>query len=506
MRIRNYIIPLSGLVFWGCDSAKPVQKPNILYIFPDQFRNSALSFWDEPEYASAHGWKADPSVTPNLNAFASEALVLSNAVSTCPLSSPYRGMLLTGMYPERNGIMSNCMAQRPENTLREDAVCISDVLKENGYSCGYIGKLHAEVPMKNDPANPGHYVSDRRPEWDAYTPPERRHGFDYWYSYGTFDEHKNPHYWDTDGVRHDPHEFSVKHETDKAIEYLRNKGGERDASKPFFLCVAFNPPHSPYEGAEDCNEEDFALYKDKSYKELYVRDNADTTLAKANSIRYYLANVTAVDREFGRLWRELKRLRFDKNTIVVFTSDHGETMCSHGTEDPKNSIWTESFNVPFIIRYPGVLQHRIEPLLLSSVDIMPTLLSLSGIKEGIPSAVEGKDYSEVLRGTSSNRPEAALYIRNVNGEPDKDGLVREFFPIARGVKTISHTMEIVIDRNYKIAGISIFDDIKDPYQLNSISPEEEPELFRKLCSQLELLLRQSNDIWYRKNILNNINI
>lgn len=501
MKIKKYILPIGGIALGACGVVPEKTHPNVLYVFPDQFRNCAMSFWNDAEYSSAHGWIADPSVTPNLNAFAGESVVLSNAMSSCPLSSPYRGMFLTGMYPERSGIMSNCMAERPNNTLRKDAECISDVFSTNGYSCGYIGKFHAEVPMKNDPANPGHYVSERRPEWDAYTPKERRHGFDYWYSYGTFDEHKNPHYWDTEGKKHTPKEFSVKHEVDKAIEYLRNENGEREKNKPFFLCVAFNPPHSPYSGPEDCISDDYSLYADKKLKDLYVRDNADTTLAKAPSIRYYLSNVTTVDREFGRLLSELKKLGLDKNTIVVFTADHGETMCSHSTPDPKNSIWTESFNVPFMVRYPKVLSHKIEPLMLTPVDIMPTLLSLSGLENKIPKTVEGKDYSAVLKGKSEKRPEAVLYIRNINGKKDSDSLVRNFFPVARGIKTNEYTMEIVIDRKYRLKSINIFNDISDPYQMHRIIPEDNLELFDSLCVLLQKKLKESNDIWYREGIM-----
>ena len=221
-KFNKILIPVSTLAVLGCADAKD-DRPNIIYVYPDQFRNQALAFWNEPEYAEHVAWKADPVKTPRLDGFADESVVFSTAMSNCPLSSPYRGIFLTGMYPERNGITLNCMAERPESSLREDAICISDVLSEQGYSCGYIGKLHADHPTPNDPANPGHYVSDRRPEWDAYTPAERRHGFSYWYSYGTFDEHKNPHYWDTDGVRHDPKEWSVGHETDKAIEQLAGK-------------------------------------------------------------------------------------------------------------------------------------------------------------------------------------------------------------------------------------------------------------------------------------------
>lgn len=91
---------------------------------------------------------------------------------------------------------------------------------------------------------------------DAYTPKDRRHGFNYWYAYGTFDEHKNPHYWDTDGKRHDPREWSPLHESGKVVSYLKNEGNVRDPKKPFFIMVGMNPPHSPYRSLDDCMEQD----------------------------------------------------------------------------------------------------------------------------------------------------------------------------------------------------------------------------------------------------------
>ena len=505
--VKNLLIPLSSIALAGCAQTAQ-ERPNIIYVFPDQFRNQAMAFWDKPQYAEAVGWKADPVHTPRLDAFADESVVMSRAVSNCPLSSPYRGIFLTGMYPERSGITLNCMAERPESSLREDAVCISDVLNASGYSCGYIGKLHADHPTPNDPANPGHYVSDRNPEWDAYTPAERRHGFTYWYSYGTFDQHKNPHYWDTDGVRHDPKVWSVGHETDKAIEFLHNRNGERKKDAPFFLTIAYNPPHSPYESLDDCMEEDYNLYKDMSLGELYVRPNADTTLTKADAARYYFANVTGVDREFGRLLDELEKLGLDDNTIVVFTSDHGETMCSQGTYDPKNSIYTESFNVPFIIRYPEKIRPHVDSTLLSTVDIMPTLLSMAGLKEQIPSSAERRDLSEVLmeKGSASDVPSSALYIRNVNGPKGEDGMVKGFFPIARGIKTDRYTFEVAITRNGTLKEIIIFDDLKDPYQLNKIDYRSCPELLQQLVTMLNEKLAEANDIWHREGTLDKLNI
>lgn len=505
---KNILLPLSGamLAAAGCATG---QKPNIIYVFPDQFRNSAMAFWDEDEYSGYVGWQADPVQTPNLDNFASEGVVFSRAMSNCPLSSPYRGIFLTGMYPERSGVTLNCMSERPESTVNPDAKGLSDVLAENGYYCGYIGKLHAEFPTPTDPENPGHYVSETRPEWDTYTPPERRHGYQWWYSYGTFDVHKNPHYWDTDGHRHDPHEYSVKHEVDKAIEFLNDRASERKGlfgkKRPFLLTISFNPPHSPYRTLDDCMEEDYNLYKDKTLGELYVRENADTTMEKAPSARFYFANVSGVDREFGRLLTELQRLGLDKNTIVVFTSDHGETMCSQGTDDPKNSIWTESFNVPFIIRYPGKIAHRVDTTIFSSVDITPTLLSLAGLKDRIPATAEGTDIAaEILGQEDCSVPESALYLRNVNGVKDEDGIVHGFFPVARGLKTARYTFEMTIGRDITLKRTLIYDDMNDPYQLVNIAPEQNAELYNTLADLLEEKLKEANDVWYREGIVGKV--
>ncbi|MEG2061061.1 MAG: sulfatase [Alistipes sp.] len=503
MAITKNKLPLLGLLLSACAPAA-ADHPNVIYVFPDQFRNSSLGFWNDAEYASQVAWRADPVQTPNLDRFAGEAVVLSEAVSNCPVSSPHRGMLLTGQYPERSGVTLNCMSERPESSLRADAECIGDVFSAAGYDCAYIGKLHVDAPTRNNPQRPGTYVSDDVPEWDAYTPPERRHGFNYWYSYGTYDVHKHPHYWDTAGERHEVNEWSVQHEIGKAIDYIRNVDDVRDGDKPFFMMIGLNPPHSPYASINDCDSAGYELYRDKSLTELLVRDNADTTMAKAAAARFYFANVSGIDREFGRLLRALDRAGLAKNTIVIFASDHGETMCSHSINDPKNSIYREAFNIPFMVRYPARLTHRVDSVLLSTPDIMPTVLGLAGLSERIPQSVEGRNLSSVLAADTAAsvvRPRAALYLRNLNGERDAEGLVRGFFPAARGVKTADYTLELTIDRDHKLQRVLLFDDRQDPYQMHSLDPAQHAALFADLCGELAVLLRENNDIWYREQLL-----
>ncbi len=487
---------ISTAALCGSMMAQAADRPNIVYVFPDQLRNHALQFWNEAEYSRYVRFKADPVHTPVLNRFARESVVLTSAHSNCPLSSPHRGMMLTGMYPDGSGVPLNCNATRPVSNLRQDAVAISDVLSGQGYDCAYIGKLHVDYPTKNNPQQPGTYVSDRDPEWDAYTPEERRHGFNFWYSYGTFDEHKRPHYWDTEGKRHEVREWSPKHEADIAIDYLKSK---RDKSKPFFMVVSMNPPHSPYYSTDDVEEQDYSLYSGIPLDKLLIRPNVKATLSKKQkSAPFYFASVTGVDREFGRILEALKEQGLDSNTIVVFTSDHGETMGSQ-LEDPKNSPYTESFNVPFLIRYPSRLKPHVNPVLLSTPDIMPTLLSLAGLRSQIPATVQGDDLSRSLEKGKAVKgaPQGVLYIRNVDGEKDENGKVHSYFPVARGLKTSRYTLAVTINRKLEIKEILVFDDVNDPYQQHCLNDKK---LIRKLVRRMQPLLQKADDPWLKEGI------
>lgn len=493
-------VQLAGILV--AQATTPAQ-PNVIYVFPDQMRNHAMNFWNTAEFRGAVNFTADPVHTPNIDRFAKESVVLSSAQSCYPLSSPYRGMFLTGMYPEKSGITLNCNSNRPNSSLNINAETIGDVFSKNGYDCAYIGKYHADFPTKNNPQALGQYVENRIPAWDAYTPAEARHGFNYWYSYGTYDVHKKPHYWDTNGERHEIREWSPKHEVDKVIEYLRE---DRAKDKPFFLIWAANPPHAPYGSLNDCMEEDYDLYKDTPLNQLLVRPNINPKLVeKQAKAPYYFASVTGVDREFGRILAELERQGLTDNTIVIFTSDHGETMASH-VEDPKNSPYAEAMNVPFIIRYPEKLKPKVSSILLAPVDIMPTMLSLAGLESKIPEEVQGRDLSEfwLTDNPKSKAPEGVLYMSYGAGDKDKEGNVITAFPMARGIKTHKYTLSIKIDKKQQIQQILFFDDEKDPYQMKSLSIDEYKTEFNKLCTQMATLLKNANDPWYTQKILGDI--
>ncbi|WP_163325409.1 sulfatase family protein [Draconibacterium mangrovi] len=490
-----------GILLCGCSNPEPA-KPNLVYIFPDQFRKQAMGFWEKPGYENAIRTIGDPVETPELDRFANEAVVLTNMVSNAPICSPHRGSLLTGMFPGASGVPLNCNSNRPVSSLRKDAVCFSDVLDQQGYNTAYFGKWHLDYPKPNDPINPGNYVDPRTPAWDAYTPEEDRHGFQHWYSYGTWDVHKDPHYYNNQGQRTEPKEWSPKHEANQVIAYLKNEKGQRDPEKPFAVFVSMNPPHNPYNSLNDCEEKDYNLYKDKLTKELLVRPNADLEMDKARKAAFYFANVTGVSREFGRIIDQLKNMGEYENTVIVFTSDHGETMCSHGINDPKNNIYTEAFDVPFLIRYPGLKAHRLDDLIMGSPDIMPTLLGVMGLQDFIPTEVQGTNYTRVLKGESDkNRPKSALYIRNIDGQKDSSGKVIDYFPVARGVKTHSYTIELQIDSNQKLVGTKFFNDIDDPYQMNNLPVKSDDPVVIGLLKEMVYWLKKSDDPWYQQKIL-----
>lgn len=131
------------------------RSPNLLYVFPEQFRQMALGLWQNEVYRPHLQGHPDPVSTPNIDRFAQQATLLPQAVSNCPVCSPHRGILLTGQYPNKSGVPLNYHSERLCSSLTEDARCLTDVLAEQGYSVGYIGKWHLDLPTPNAPNHPG---------------------------------------------------------------------------------------------------------------------------------------------------------------------------------------------------------------------------------------------------------------------------------------------------------------------------------------------------------------
>lgn len=473
------------------------KKPNILIIFPDQLRRYSAGFWSEEPYRQHVIGQPDPAVTPVLDKLAKNGVVFTQAISNYPLCSPYRGMMLSGLYPNQNGIWSNCRKDR-DCQLNENATTITDVFYEAGYNTSYFGKCHWHKTEalfdKNGnykgttEAPGGHYVN----AYDTYVPPGKsRHSIEYFYQ-ALKDAHFDSRVYSNDpkviegkadGELHRPKIFSAKNEAEQIIKYLKNTHNQRNTDKPFCMLWALNPPHNPWDDANtemDLMHKYYDTDKFKELNELVVRPNADLKLAKY--ARNYFANVTAVDKYIGWVIKELEEMGELENTIIVFSSDHGEMLGSHG-KTGKNVFEQEAISIPFIVHYPKKVQAGISDVILGVTDVMPTVLSMAGLQNKIPVEVEGIDFSEHIYNTANTaleKPEAALLILNKS----------------RGIHSLDYTLCVHESDEGEIAETYLYDNKTDVYQQNRIQLNKKPEIAKKMLNKLGQKLKETNDPWY----------
>ena len=480
MKAKILIILIGGSLLFGCSSKneETATAPNLIIIYPDQMRGQAMGFVGK-----------EPVFTPNIDGFAEESLVLTNAISNYPICSPTRASLMTGKYAQQHGVWSNCnsISSPFGYELKESARTWSDVLNDQGYSLGYIGKWHLDNPYEpyiNSSNNDG------KVKWNEWTTPSRRHGFDFWYAYGTYDQHNKPLYWNGTAARNDfkyVDQWGPEHETDLAIQYLKNEDKSyRNPDEPFALMVSMNPPHMPYEAVPDKYKE---RYADIPIEELTMSPNIPDSGTKwgdyyREKIRNYYAMITGVDEQFGRILETLKEQGLDKNTIVLFSSDHGNCLGIHDKVS-KNNHFEESVRIPFIIRWPGRINPGTDNLLISTPDVYPTLLSLMGLKEFIPEQVDGTNFSSIFFTGEGERPDSQLYM---GVPPGKEDMGR------RGVRT--HRYTLMINKENNLTEIDLYDNRTDPFQLNNLS-DTRNDLVEELSVELKYWLEETNDPWIR---------
>jgi len=417
---------------------------NLLFVFADQWR------------AQAFGYAGDPNaVTPHLDAFAARSLNFTNAVSGCPVCSPYRASLMTGVYPIRHGIMVNdqCLRERYAGPY------LGDSLRAAGYRTAYIGKWHLD----------GH---GRK----AFVPPERRLGFDWWKGFECSHHYRESHYYFGDDPR--PRRwagYDADAQTDEACRYLREATGDR----PFALFLSWGPPHSPYGGAP----EPYASLHDP--RRLRLPPNVPDSAAEEarRQLAGYYAHGSALDAAFGRLLETLAASGRDRDTIVVFTSDHGDMLGSQG-QFRKQKSWAESIRIPLLVAHPEGVTGRTDSSPVDAPDLMPTLLALCGAP--VPDTVQGRDFSRtILEGAPSPVTEAllALYVpfhewSYANGGREYRGLHNERHTYARS-----------------LAGPwLLYDNPADPWQQrNLIADPAQAPLIARLDARLAARLRAVGD-------------
>ncbi len=406
-------------------------RPNVLFILADQLRARSLSVYGERNIE-----------TPHLDRLAGEGTVLENMISTCPLCTPYRAMLLTGRHPQTTGHVFNHVV------TRHDEVSVADTFNRAGYRTGWVGKWHLDSSGFGDGMVP-HYTPEGRD----------RLGFDYWRGYNChmcyFDGFVCKEDWmfepwqgyETVGLQRYVHEF-IEQTGDGAIH------GKVDA--PFCL---FLSPHQPHWTSATFAPD---AYYDRLPVELTLPANVPDSQREASlaAYRHYLAMTLALDDMVGDLVDYLERTGLAENTIVVFTSDHGSQMGSHGL-DPweKTAPYESTVRVPGIVRWPAkmVAGQRCDAL-TAPVDLMPTLAGLCGIQA--PDTVEGHDLSDAWLGKPGAFEQNAVLTMNFTaGWPGRLTNGNEW----RGLRTKRHTYARWLDGRELL-----FDLAEDPLELNNI--------------------------------------
>ncbi|AIY13478.1 sulfatase-like hydrolase/transferase [Cellulophaga baltica] len=385
---------------------KAQERPNIVFILTDDQSYDLL------------GCTGNPVVqTPNIDKIAQEGILFTNAHVTSAICTPSRISILLSQYERKHGVNFNS-GTSVSDTAWENSYPV--ILRNSGYYTGWVGKNHA-------PIGKGGYDSGLMEK-----------SFDYWYAghghLGFYPKDNHRIFNDAiaftqpeiinEGVDEflDPNARKLK----GALHFLEN----RPADKPFMLSINFNLPHGAGTRSMKLKEDDDAIYK-TMYRDLelplpenYIAKKdirspklpADLLKAEDRQEGYNyvdtpeglkeryireLEAMTGIDRLVGNLRKKLKDLKLDKNTIIVFTSDHGLFGGQQGLGG-KALCYEQTTHVPIIVFNPKAPKKQKglkSDALVQTIDIAPTMLAMAGVTP--PSTFQGKNISSLITGSTT---------------------------------------------------------------------------------------------------------
>lgn len=465
---------------------KKTRKPNVLYVFSDQHR--ALSLPGEP---------FNQALAPNIEAFREQNCSMERCISNYPLCSPYRAILMSGLYPQQSGVTLNTKVLDPS------VGPLGETFRNAGYHTGYIGKwhIHGQISMSRTD--------------EEFIPPGSpfRMGFEHWQVWADTDNHYHAFTFNQDtGEKITPQGWGPVCMTDQAINFLK----AQPKGKPWFLVLSWNPPHPPYD-PPGTDRAPYPLDQIKFRPNVRLKpeppgpgvkrqpeDRAVTheEFRSGDSLRKaaqgYMGGITGVDKEFARVLQALDETGQAEDTILVYSSDHGDMMGSQGLMG-KKVPFEESCRVPFIVRYPGItLDRHKSDTLFAAVDIYPTLCGLAGVP--VPEHCAGRDLSSVMRGRKVQEPDHVFLMSENQRDAEQDAPEQETRsgggrnqraspPTYRGLRTKTHTYAVALDGRWLL-----YDNVADPYQMkNLINDKSQQALIESFDTKIEAWLQSVKD-------------
>ncbi len=405
MNLRSIVYLMLGISIWVTLEAQ--ERPNIIFILTDDQSYGMMSY-DGNELVQ----------TPNLDQLASDGTFFTNAHITSAICTPSRISILLSQFERKHGVNFNSGTSVEDEAWEQSYPVI---MRNAGYYTGWIGKNHA-------PIGDGGYTSGLMEK-----------SFDYWYAgHGHIRFYpKEVHDIFNDAIAHTQPEI-INEATDDFLDpnARKLKGAlrfleVRPKNKPFMLSVNFNLPHGAGTSSMKLKDDDDSIYK-TLYRDLdipmpknYVAkadiqtpklpasihrvfdrqtgyNYVDTPEANKERIIRQMQAMTGIDRMVGNLRQKLRDLDLDKNTIIIFSSDHGLFMGEQGLGG-KALCYEKTTHVPMMIMDPRV-KRKYKGLksdaLVQSIDVAPTIMSLAGIEQ--PKSFQGKDISHFVVGDTSS--------------------------------------------------------------------------------------------------------
>ena len=441
-RLFTGLIPLV-LVFTSCNNSPKdiieIKKPNVIIIYTDDQGSIDVNCYG-----------ANDLHTPNMDKLAKTGIRFTQFYTAASVCSPSRAALLTGKTPLAAGLPGNTSSFKGHAGMPTEQVTIAEVLKENDYRTGHIGKWHLGY---SEPTMPN------------------AQGFDYSFGHmgGCIDNYSHFFYWNGPN-RHDLWENGIETWLDgeyfqdimaqKANEFLVDNKDES-----FFLYYALNLPHYPLQGTDKWRE---------YYKDLESPRNK------------YAACVSTVDERIGILLSKLEELQLRDNTIIIFQSDHGHsvelrTFGGGGNSGPyrgsKFSNFEGGIRIPAIISWPGQIPvDEIRTQMAINVDWFPTILDLCGISYD-EKQFEGKSIKKIIYDSNVETPHEAFYwYKSTNHWAVRKGNWKLL------INPVDHTLKPGHEKLDSVYLVNIKDDLGEKLNLANDHPEKVVELTNEYLS------------------------